>query len=560
VTKQVEVLVVGGSLVGLTTSLFLAQQGVDVLTVEKHLGTAVLPRAAYLQLRTMELLRVAGIEDKVRAASLANYAPNGGIGAVETLAGSAITNFIPSINYGIEDVSPARRLFLSQHILEPILLQKARNFGADIQFSTEMISYDQDSTGVTATLYNRLDKSSRTVRAKYMVACDGNRSPIRSSLGIHTTGHGLLSRCVTIYFRADCSKALRNRNINVIYVNNDKLRGFFRLDTGGLGGSLAVFTAGDVKSPDARFVADTVTDASAAQMIRDAVGDPHLRIDSLSVDKWKVFSDVATTFQSGRILLAGDAAHTVPPTGGFGGNVGIHDAHNLAWKLAAVLQGQAGPDLINTYNQERQPAGALVVEQAYTRYVTRSDPELGTVGMQVAVPDMHVEFNRYRSGAVLPDVGYIDDGAIDIDPRLSRGLPGTRAPHVELTRDGEVISTLDLYTGEFILVAGPDGPGWANAVMGARAALGVDLLQCRIDRGDTQAWRDSKDGRHTGDLLDTHGAYSTPFWTKYGIGPSGATLVRPDGYVAWRAIDYTPDAAERLIAALRSVLAVGASK
>ena len=92
------------------------------------------------------------------------------------------------------------------------------------------------------------------------------------------------------------------------------------------------------------------------------------------------------TYQAGRIFLAGDAAHTMPPTGGFGGNTGIHDAHNLAWKLALVLRGAAGPALLETYNAERHPAGAQAVEQAYNRYVTRSDPDLGTEGMHAGHP------------------------------------------------------------------------------------------------------------------------------------------------------------------------------
>ncbi|HEY4608279.1 MAG TPA: FAD-dependent monooxygenase, partial [Ilumatobacteraceae bacterium] len=428
---DVPVLVIGGSLVGLATSMFLAQHGIDVLSVEKHHGTAIHPRAGYFQLRTIELMRVAGIEDRVRAAALELYEPDGALNAVETLAGREIANYIPNINAGVADVSPARRLFMPQQVLEPILLQRAREFGARFQYSTELVRYDQDDDGVTATVRNVNDGSEQQIRARYMVACDGNRSPIRESLGIKMIGHGLLSRSVTIYFRADCSEALRGRNLGVIYVSNPDVRGFFRLEKTGLGGFLVVFTVGDINAPGARFVADTVTDEMAVQMVRNAVGDQELEVNILDVDKWRAVAEAADSFQAGRIFLAGDAAHTMPPTGGFGGNTGIQDAHNLAWKLAMVLQGSAGPTLVDTYNQERQPSGVLAIEQAYNRYVTRSDPDLGTEGMHEAVPDMHVEFNRYRSNAVIPDDGYVDDGVADIDPRQSHGLPGTRAPHVE---------------------------------------------------------------------------------------------------------------------------------
>jgi len=233
----------------------------------------------------------------------------------------------------------------------------------------------------------------------------------------------------------------------------------------------------------------------------------------------------------------------MPPTGGFGGNTGIQDAHNLAWKLALVLEGKAGPALVDTYDQERQPAGAQAIEQAYNRYVTRSDPDLGTEGMHEAIPDMHVEFNRYRSTAVVPDPGYVDDGVSDIDPRQSFGLPGTRAPHVELSRQGKPLSTLDLYVGDFVLIAGPDGAAWADAAKSASDTLGVDVISYTV-------------GDPSGDAVIRQALDSAPsFASAYGITPSGATLVRPDGYVGWRAASYTPDAADRLSTALAQVLA-----
>lgn len=541
---EVPVLVIGGSLVGLASAMFLAQHGVETLSVEKHYGTAIHPRAGYFQLRTIELMRVAGIEDRVRAAALELYEPDGGLNAVETLAGKEIANYIPNINAGVADVSPARRLFMPQQVLEPLLLQRAREFGARFQYATELVRYEQDDDGVTATVRNIDDGTEQEIRAKYMVACDGNRSPIRESLGIKMIGHGLLSRSVTIYFRADCSTALRGRNLGVIYVTNPDVRGFFRLEKTGLGGFLVVFTVGDIKEPGARFVADTVTEELAIELVRLSVGDPELHVDVLDVDKWRAVAEAATAFQSGRILLAGDAAHTMPPTGGFGGNTGVQDAHNLAWKIALALRGTAGPALVDTYDQERQPAGMLAIEQAYNRYVTRSDPDLGTEGMHEAVPDMHVEFNRYRSTAVIPDPGYLDDGVLDIDPRASRGLPGTRAPHVELGRGGKSLSALDLYVGDFVLMAGPDGGGWSDAAHAARRDLGVEVLSYTVDRASTG-----------GELVDLNGDDSIPFWEAYGIGPSGASLVRPDGYVAWRADAFTDDAADRLTTALRHVLA-----
>lgn len=539
-TEQAEVLVVGGSMVGLSTAMFLAQHGVDVQLIEKHDGTAIHPRAGYFQLRTLELMRVAGIEDRVRAASLALYDPDGGLNNVETLRGREIANYIPNINAGIADISPARRLFMPQQVLEPILLERARELGARLAYSTELVDHEQDADGVTARVRDVRTGAERTYRARYLVACDGNRSPMRERLGIEMRGHGLLSRSVTIYFRADCSEALAGRNFGVIYVTNPNVRGFFRLERSGLGGFLVIFTVGDMADPGARFVADVVTDDMAVQMVRDSVGDDDLEVHIEAVDKWRAVADTAERFQHGRILIAGDAAHTMPPTGGFGGNTGVQDAHNLAWKLALAVRGLAGEGLVDTYDAERRPAGFQAVEQAYNRYVLRSDPDLGTEGMHEAIPDVHVEFNRYRSTAVIPDAGAADDGRLDIDPRESCGLPGTRAPHVELVSDGKVISTLDLYVGEFVLMAGPDGDAWRDAAAGASASLGLPIRCVVVGQ----------------DVTEVGGEGAIPFVDAYGIGPSGASLVRPDGYVAWRSPD--ADGTTALERALRDVLCLAA--
>jgi hypothetical protein len=424
---------------------------------------------------------------------------------------------------------------LPQQVLEPILLERARELGARFMYSHEVTDVEQDDDGVSLIARHVDDGTEIRVRCRYLVACDGNRSPIRERLGITMSGHGLLSRSITIYFRADCVEALGGRNLGVIYVSNPTLRGFFRLERTGQGGFLCVFTVGDINAPGARFVADSITDEGALELVRAAVGDPELDAHVEAVDKWIASADNASSYQSGRIFLAGDAAHTMPPTGGFGGNTGIHDAHNLAWKMALVLRGVAGPALLDTYDAERHPCGRRAVEQAYNRYVTRSDPDLGTEGMAPAIPDLHVEFNRYRSTAVIPEPGFVDDGRPDIDARESRALPGTRAPHVELTRDGKAISAIDLYMGNFVLMAGPDGGVWRDAAAGASEAVDVEIEYHQIGA-------DLHDG---GDFCE-----------RYGIESGGAVLVRPDGYVAWRSRQAAPgDPEQVLLGALAKVLA-----
>ncbi|MGH3278595.1 MAG: FAD-dependent monooxygenase, partial [Trebonia sp.] len=237
-------------------------------------------------------------------------------------------------------------------------------------------------------------------------------------------------------------------------------------------------------------------------------------------------------FQEGRVFLAGDAAHVVPPNGGFGGNTGVQDAHNLAWKLALTLKGVAGPGLPQTYDAERRPVGELTVEQAYTRYVTRVAPYLGTEDAQPLVDDFSMEIGyRYNSPAVILEPG---SHPLHEHPRTSQGRPGGRAPHVCLDRQGTKVSTLDLFGENFVLLAGADGRAWLSAVPVVAGQLGVPLDAYLV-------------GTDLADV-DDH------FPEAYGISPSGAVIVRPDGFVGWRAVTAADAPEEVLRQVLRSLL------
>jgi putative polyketide hydroxylase len=227
------------------------------------------------------------------------------------------------------------------------------------------------------------------------------------------------------------------------------------------------------------------------------------------------------------VFLAGDAAHLMPPNGGYGGNTGIHDGHNLAWKLAMVLKGVAGPELLSTYEMERRPVGKFTVEQAYTRYVTRSATYLGAKDFQPLANDFNIELGYiYRSPAIIPEDD-VERGSED--PRESRGRPGSRAPHMWIEKNGHRISTLDLFGHGFALLTGEGGDAWANA--SRAAARDVPGLE-----------------------FDAHVIPGKEFATAYGIGDSGAVLVRPDGFVAWRATSITSDPKRTIAEALQTVL------
>jgi hypothetical protein len=253
--------------------------------------------------------------------------------------------------------------------------------------------------------------------------------------------------------------------------------------------------------------------------VRAAIGVPEIPVTIEDIATWRAVADSAERYGHGRVFLAGDAAHTMPPNGGFGGNTGVQDAHNLAWKLAFVLRGIAGPDLLDTYDAERRAIGELTVEQAYARYVTRVAPYLGTEGMQELVDDMSMEIGyRYNSAAVALEPG--DTAALHQHPAQSTGRPGSRAPHVPVERTGASVSTLDLFGTAFVLLAGAEGEAWRDAARRAADAREVPLDAYVVGGGE---------------LRDPGGAFAAA----YGISPAGAVLVRPDGFVAWRARDAT---------------------
>ncbi|MGH3246419.1 MAG: FAD-dependent monooxygenase, partial [Trebonia sp.] len=358
---------------------------------------------------------------------------------------------------------------------------------------------------------------------------------------------------------------LAGRNQGVHYVTNPVLRGFFRLDRSGNGGFLVVNLVGDTARPEmvAAYpeapwanVAEGITKERALELLRAAIGVPGMPLVIEDIATWQAVADVAERYTDGRVFLAGDAAHVVPPNGGFGGNTGVHDAHNLAWKLAHVVNGTAGPGLLETYDAERRPVGEFTVEQSYARYVTRVAPYLGTADAQPILDDLYLELGyHYDSPAVIAepggdagpgsDAGPGGDELPHQHPRDCLGRPGTRAPHVWLRRRGELLSTLDLFGRNFVLLGGPRGAAWPDAAREAARRLGLGLDAYRVN--DERA---GNDGQAAGELHDDDAG----FCAAYGITMHGAVLVRPDGFVAWRALDAAGASAEAVTGVLSRVL------
>jgi hypothetical protein len=372
------------------------------------------------------------------------------------------------------------------------------------------------------------------IGARYVVCAEGGHSRLREQLGIAMDGRGIFSRSLTIYFRADLSPYLEGRNFSIIYVVNPTFSGFFRLDKSSRRGFLAINVLGNAIT-GSNIEEDASTDTSEGRLIelvRIAAGAPDLAVEIEGAARWRCTAELAQRYRDGRIFLAGDAAHLMPPTGGFGGNTGVHDAHNLAWKLALVLKGVAHPALLDTYEMERRPVGHFTVEQAYTRYVTRTAPYLGAKDYQPVANDFAIELGyRYRSPAVSMESG---TAAEHEDAGKSLGKPGFRAPHVWFETKSGSISTIDLFGSGFVLLTTSAGHAWPDAARQAANAFPGLALQTHI-----------VGSAELGDMRNG-------FAAAYGIGESGATLVRPDGFVAWRTAEPAgADAAQ----ALRAVLA-----
>ncbi|KAK4503485.1 hypothetical protein PRZ48_004400 [Zasmidium cellare] len=513
--EQVPVLIVGGSLVGLTLAALLAKYGIKCMVIEKHSSTAIHPRATLMMPRTMQVFKELGLYEIMKEESLKYYDKKTCIITIESLAGKLLHKWLEDVNEGIERVSATRRVFLTQQALEPLLRAKAKELGAQLRFSTEMVSLTQDSDSVTATLKNRDTNITSTIRSSYLIAADGFRSTTRSLLGIPTQGPGLLSRALTIYFEIldkDRLATLANAHYSgVVYVSNPAVRCFFRFDRDKKESFLVINSAGKQGSEASRFPADTASMESAEGYLRAAIGDEEVKFKIHQLTTWEAIADVPVRLREGRCLLAGDAAHRMPPSGGFGGNTGVQDAHNLAWKLAYVLKGQAGPSLPETYEEERYPIAKHTVENALAHYVHRTEPSLSHLVDEYDVKESPVEHlemaYRYHSKALFTN-GPLNASNITEDPATSVAAPGSVAHHVLVdTADGRKNVAISEFFGDgFVLFVGSNGGPWINAARKLEGTFRTVQLVFDDDK---------------------------VFARRYSVLQDGAVLVRPDGFVAW---------------------------
>ncbi|MFJ8228678.1 FAD-dependent oxidoreductase [Streptomyces sp. NPDC094448] len=534
---RVPVLVVGGSLVGLSTSLFLSRHGIPHLLVEKHSGTSEHPRGRGMNLRTMELFRVAGVEAGIREAS-AVLAENHGILQARGLLGDDGEWLFREIDPGggHRAISPSGWCLCSQNDIEPVLDARSREYGADLRFSHELVSFEQDDEGVTGLVENRATGARFAVRADYLVAADGPRSPVREALGIGQSGNGELFHNVSMTFTSHgLAEAVGDRRFIVCYLTSP-----------GADGALLpvnnrerwVFHA--PWHPEVGEPLEAFTDERCRDHIRAAVGVPGLDVEITGKAPWHAAERVAERYSSGRVFLAGDSAHEMSPTGAFGSNTGIQDAHNLAWKLAAVLKGWAGPGLLETYGAERLPVARATSARASARSAEHSHPGYApgptatTRRGNVLTVAMGYSYPRGAVAGADPGAPVVPDAM-----RIT-GAPGTRAPHLWVTRAGERISTIDLYERVPVLLCA-EGSVWPEVAHQDAARLSVPLEVLTFGRGPDA------------DLVPEEGA---DWSVAHGVEPGGALLVRPDGFVAWRAAGPVPAPGAAVAEALTTVLSL----
>lgn len=500
-------LVVGGSLVGLSAAVFLRAQGVKVTLLEPHTRSHPHPRAVGFTPRTQELFDTVGLKDALpdvpRTFRLRRA-------TVESLAGKwrEEVDWTPKRSGAVAApaavYSPHSGAGLAQDRLEPLLRDRARALGAELRLGSRLERFTQDEGGVTAVVRDAAGGEVE-LRAQYLVAADGARSGVREALGIGSKGPGTLQTVRSVLFRAPLNEYLRT-GIHQFEIDQPGLRAF--LTTYGDDRWVLMFLDEEIRDEGAQRAA-----------ILQAIGRSAVPVELLVTGEWELKALIADRFSEGRVFLAGDAAHTLPPTrGGYGANTGIADAHNLAWKLAAVLSGTSRPALLETYDAERRPVAWTRLEQTFAR-PDYAKHHAGYTDLPL-LDEAAIEFGQlYRSAGILGAGPELPVAAL---PDVWRGQPGTRAPYVELEGSEGPPSTLAFFGHRWVLISADTR--WVDAARG----LPVDVRVLSA-----------------GDAMKVCPAF--------GIGERGASLVRPDGVVAWRTPEPPDDSSSVLGSAFSRV-------
>jgi 2-polyprenyl-6-methoxyphenol hydroxylase-like FAD-dependent oxidoreductase len=520
------VLIVGGGPIGLALAADLGRRGIETLLVEKRADVRDSAKMIQVSVRTMEFCRQLGLAETIRQWGFP-HTHNMDSAFVTSLPGYALGRVpLPTLaDLRHEPDSPERDIHCPQTWFDPILQQYARRFShVTLRYTCELVSFEHDEAGVVAAVIDRRTGERETIRANYLVGCDGYTSTVREALGIGMRGEPFLDLSMSVYVRIPQLRAAHDKGeaYRYLFVGPEGTWGVLTTIDGYDLYRLQLIGSDEV---DVRAI-----DVGAA--IRRGIGDG-VAFTVEDVSFWARKMMVADRFADGRVLLAGDAAHAHPPNGGLGMNTGIGDAFDLGWKLAAVLHGWGGPALVASYDLERRPACARAAEESLRNYrrltsntrfpAIEDDSDAGRairaeLGARLVADNekawhplgIHLGYVYDPSPIVVPDGSTRpSDDPIAYQPTA---YPGARAPHAWLEPDR---STLDLFGAGFTLLAFGDVDGAAT------------------DRFVLAA-------RHAAVPLATHRIVSDEAAAVYG---APLVLVRPDGHVAWRGDERTADVA-----------------
>jgi 2,4-dichlorophenol 6-monooxygenase len=577
-TVTTDVLIVGSGPAGGAAALCLATLGVPNIMITKYRWTANTPRAHITNQRAMEIFRDLGIEDQV----LADATPHelcGDTVFCTSIAGEEIGRIRtwgthPAREADYQLASPSLICDIPQTYLEPILVKNATARGTQTRFSTEYVSHQQDADKVTVQVRDRLTGDLYPIRAKYLIGADGARSQVAADIGLPYEGQMDIAGSMNITFKADISSYVAGRPSVLYWVIQPGS------NVGGIGAGLVrmirpwnewlIVWGYDISQP-----APVVDEAAAVQIVRNLLGLPGLQVEITGTSLWGNNEMYATHLQDGRVFCAGDAVHRHPPSNGLGSNTSVQDSYNLAWKLAAVLRGQAGPSLLETYSAERAPVARQIVLRAnkssreFVQFFevlglldAKDEDEMreqieerkastprGAAKREALVSAMELknyEFNAHgvEMGQFYQSAAIVSDGskrpAPARDPELyfePTTVPGGRLPHAWVGDRSSRLSTLDLAPyGQFTLFTGIAGEAWAQAAAEVSRELGVPVGPVIIGPG-----------RPVTDLY-----YD---WARLReVGEEGALLIRPDKHVGWRSASMPGDPAAALRAALTALL------
>jgi 2,4-dichlorophenol 6-monooxygenase len=581
--ERTPVLIVGGGGAGLTASMLLARLGVEHLLVSARPTTSDLPKAHVLNQRTMEILEDCGVAHEIaerstpaeQMAATAYYAGFAGPDCGRRIAR------LESWGAGGENeqwraASAWRQLNLPQIRLEPILKGGAERLSPGrIRFNHELLELYQDDDGVTALVRDNGTGESYSVRCDYLLGADGGRR-VAGQIGVTYEGLGVVTQTATLHVSADFSRWASDRDVLIRWI--------LCPETGTM---VVMVPMGPTRwGPESEewvihvnYPADDPRAQSDEQVeadVREATGLLDVPMAIHKITRWSVDAVMASAFTVGRVFLLGDAAHRHPPTGGLGLTSAIHDAHNVCWKIAAVLQGDAAPELLDTYEPERRSADernaqrslenavnqfAIVADAgvshenmaeenwANLRRIWSGRPEdaehrsrvLRRIRMQsMEFSELNVELGyAYESPAIVPDDTPPPQPIDEVRVYEPSTRPGSPLPHAWIDdEEGRRRAIKDLVRpGRFLLIAGEEGEAWCEAAHGIERD-GVPLDAVRI-------------GHIDGDHYDPR----CMWLRRREIGAEGAVLVRPDRFVAWRSLGASEAPLEELSHALRQVLA-----